>query len=126
MDLSSRGWSWKTLVRSGLRTDGFDARKNEIYLEWCGDEHLQTRGHVMIHSDRALTGDSQRSEISLFTIRSFFELPLVAVLCHTMRQYLNLPTPAFACKAAGEISNTVKFCWSSAVHSRAVVEVVEF
>ncbi len=47
MDLSCGGWSWKTLIRSGLRTDGFDARKNEIYLEWRGDEHLQARGHVM-------------------------------------------------------------------------------
>ena len=62
MDLSSRGWPWKTPIRSGLRTDGFDARKNEIYLEWRGDEHLQTRGHVMIHSDRPLTGDSQGSD----------------------------------------------------------------
>ncbi len=51
MDVSSRGWTWKTLIRPGLRTDGIDARKNEIYFERRSDEHLQTRGHVMIHCD---------------------------------------------------------------------------
>lgn len=41
MDLSSLGWPRKTFIRSGHRTDRFDARKNENYLEWRDNGHLQ-------------------------------------------------------------------------------------
>ncbi len=48
MDLSCGSWSRKTFIRSGHRTGRFDARKNEVYLEWRGDEHLQARGYVTV------------------------------------------------------------------------------
>ncbi len=59
MDISSLGWPWKTFIRSGHRTDRFDARKNENYLEWRDNGHLQARGHVtaakLIGSNRTLS-----------------------------------------------------------------------
>ena len=45
-DFPRHCWLWETPIRSGHRTDRFDAHKNGYLLDWRDDEHLQARGQI--------------------------------------------------------------------------------
>ena len=56
MDFPRHCWLWETPIRSGHRTDRFDAHKNGYLLDWRDDEHLQAQWRNLSISGQMLWG----------------------------------------------------------------------